>query len=410
MAKCFSLDRAATGLITLVAFVVMFQNCGSRFAVDKTGLANLKSTLPPDPDPTEPPTPTPPPQNLAPTLTDMNGSWPAGQKIDNCMTNPAANFCVIYNNPIIANNGPFTPALTSSNSTPAIEDRIISYGLNIPKTGQLQNRFFKMTPINGISPEPDAQGNWKYRIANDNGHRLSQAHTFYWLNRQRTLFTERTGRFFLSNQTTKVVAYSTSENAVNNAYWDGAALTLGYRNTSSGKSDLGLDAGVALHEAGHGNLQFASQIRRVTPLCSSPIGCAGALHEGIGDIHALVVLGRGPLGEYFVNNLSGLRSAEAFKASGKTALSMFAIRKGEIHDMGEVYASIWYEVWIKAKQAGKERDVETVFTDHMTALNDSSTFVSAFNVISSMAAQKSLTYLIADFRAQYQRVKISLPP
>ncbi len=409
MARNFNLDRTATGLLALTAFVVMFQNCGSRFAIDKTNLVNLGSNGPgPKPNPLgQPtPTPTPTPQHL---VTDMNGSWPAGKKVDNCLTDTTVNLCVIYNNPVMVNQGGFSPALTSTNTTTEIENRIITYGLIIPKTGQLKNNFFSMRPINGVSAAPDAKGNWKYQIKGDNGHRLSQAHTFYWLNRQKTVFTERTGRFFLSNQLTNVDAFSAAPSAQDNAFWDGATINLGARSVSGGKSDLALDASIVLHEAGHGNLQFASQITGFSRNCVTKNGCSSAIHEGVGDFHSLIVFGEGVVGAYFTNSLTGLRSTAAFKTSGKTAAQMFALRNGEVHDMGEVYASIWYEVWVKAKQAGKERDVETVFTDHMTALGNSSTFVTAFNAISAIATQKNLTYLINDFRAEYQRVQITLP-
>ena len=325
------------------------------------------------------------------------------------MSNPDYNICLIYKDPVSANGAAFSPVLTPGTSSATIEQKIMTIGLKVPTQGPLRNSSYVI--VDPVKATPNG-GSWKFPYKGDTNHFVAQIQAFYWLNRQLTYMKERTGKFYYENKGCQVTAYDSGTK--DNAYYNGTEIVLGYRTSGSSTVNVGLDAAVIAHEAGHGNLDKALRSRGSYSKCSTKNGCIGGIHEGQGDAHSFILFpDKGsPLGNYFVNSINGLRDPASIKKRGITAQQLFDRRGGEVHDMGEVYGSIWWEVWDKHYKAQTNKDIEIIFTNHLGGMDGADTFSTALEVIREMAKQvapQRATQIIADFETEYTRLGVTIP-
>lgn len=383
-----------------LAFTAGMVGCGQGFRVTD-GSVTQSSTGP---------SPTVPVPVAIPELSSWSDPFPAGIDDPNCMTKPEYNICLIYKDPVTANNNAFNPTLTPNTSSSVIEQKVMTYGLKVPTSGALRNAHYRI--VDPVMAQADGNGDWKFPYANDTNHFVAQVQTFYWLNRQITYMQEQTGKFYAVNRNLSVRAYDAG--TANNAYYNGTGIVIGYRPATNGTVNVGLDASVIAHEAGHANLDSAMLTAGSFGNCPSKNGCLGAIHEGVGDVHTFILFpDKGDrLGAYFVNSLNGLRSPASIKQMGVTAQDLFSVRQGEVHDMGEAYGSIWWEVWNKAKGAGKNKEIEVVFSNHLSGIMGSDNFTSALAVVKTMANQlypARANQIIADFVNEYNRMGITVP-
>ncbi|MCB0364458.1 MAG: M36 family metallopeptidase [Bdellovibrionaceae bacterium] len=393
--------------VTVFVFFAGFSlGCGEGFKpVQGSGMLS-SAQGPTAPVPIVEPPPEEPPPPAVPEILNWDDPVPAGVQAADCLENDLYNVCLVYKNPVFANGGSFSPRLTISNAKAADEAKIMQYGLKIPEDTTLSNKNFRIVAPRSLAKAEN--GSWKFPFAGDADQKLAQIQSFYWLNRQVSHFQERAGKFYWADTRAPVVVYQSQLS--NNAYFDGRGITLGYSGSSSGRSLLAMDVTVAVHEAGHGNIAAATRGAGVGGNCASKNGCLGAIHEGGGDIHAFMIFGEvGIIGEYFVNSLDGLRAPGNAKERNLTARDYYQRAGGEIHDMGNVYASIWWEVYANAKAAGIEKDVEGLFIDHLSGLDARDTFTSAFEVIEAMANQSGREKFVDQFRQEYQRMEVDLP-
>ncbi|KAH9260484.1 hypothetical protein BASA82_001145 [Batrachochytrium salamandrivorans] len=129
--------------------------------------------------------------------------------------------------------------------------------------------------------------------------------------------------------------------------------------------DGGLDSGIVIHEYGHG------VSNRLTG-GSATGGClntdeAGGMGEGWSDIMALIVLAKSsdtattriPMGAYVTNNAAGIRSHPYTTDMKVNPLTYGDLRtRDEVHDVGEVWASILWEVyWSLVTKHGFSEDL-----------------------------------------------------
>ncbi len=343
-----------------------------------------------------------------PTITSWSSPFPAGRHDPNCMTNAEYNICLIAKDPVSANGSAFSPTLTPGTSTAAIEERIMTIGLRVPTQGPLSNGSYII--VDPIKATPYG-GSWKFPYKGDTNHYVAQIQAFYWLNRQATFMKEQTGKFYYENQGCRVTAYDSGTR--DNAYYNGTEIVLGYRSAGGGTVNIGLDAAVIAHEAGHGNFDRALRGKGSFSNCRTKDGCIGGIHEGQSDVHSFILFpDKGStLGNYFMNSVKGLRDPAAIKRDGISALALFNRRNGEVHDMGEAYASIWWEVWDKHYKAQTNRDLEIIFTNHLGGMDDSDTFSTALEVIREMARQifpEKAPQIIADFETEYSRMGVTI--
>lgn len=409
----------------LMVIVFAYQNCGKFHK--QNNFTNSQSSSSSN-DITDAPPISSPISSGSGQINSWSDRIEAPQIVDNCMNRSDFNFCTTMKDPVSAflTTGGFNPAFTTTNATAAQENGIFKFGLNLP-AGPLVNGHFELVAIanSGITvPQlPSAQ---KLRFGGDSNHSFTQVSAYYWLNRQRQYMIERTGDYYFSNQKSKLYAYDTT--VADNAYFSPSdkSMHVGYRRFSAQlRGDLGIDSSIVAHEAGHGNLYMASNgqntiggetiLRSGAAYCRTRAGCFGAIHEGQADVHAFMLFPNFTpiIGAYFVNDVKGMRSPATVKTSGVTVDDFFNKRSGEIHDMGEVYAAIWYEVWNQFKQAKKEKNVEQLFSDHLTVLTSDDNFTTALVSIETLIDQtqsNDAAVLKSAFRSEYERLKIPVAP
>jgi hypothetical protein len=325
------------------------------------------------------------------------------------MTNPNYDTCVFLKNPVFQKGAALSPALTPTSNL----DSLLIYGVKLAKNDgspYLQNSSFAIYPSDPTDQSQtqltrvraNTSGNWKYPFSKncsgstctaDSNHYVGQLMAYYWLNQQKDWMIERTGQFYAANQNIQVITFYPG---LENAYWDGSNVVMGDGGTT--KAEFAMGAEIYLHEMGHANLDFASPGASVaTPdcadkqnsCCTSVKGCIGAIHEGQADYHAAIMFpDRGsPIGESYVNSINGFSECglirtvsgnknttlqQAYDACGSQT-------RGEVHLMGRVYASVWWEV--RNKTGSNPKEVDQLFTEHLKALSGSDTFTSALTKI-----------------------------
>jgi hypothetical protein len=327
------------------------------------------------------------------------------------MSNPIYDTCLILKNPVFQKNAPLSPSLTPTSNL----DSLLIYGVKLAPTdgsGFLQNDSFVVKPSASTNStmkrvQPNSSGNWKYPFSTncsgttctaDSSHFIGQLMAYYWLNYQKDFMIKNTGVFYAANKKIPVITYASN---LANAYWDGSKVVMG-DGGSSKSSEFAMGAEIYLHEMGHANLDLGSAGSINTPTCSdgqngccsTAKGCFGAIHEGQADYHAAIIFPDrgGVVGEAVTNTLSGLTECGITRtvANNKNTTAQQAYdacgsqTRGEVHLMGRVYASIWWE--IRNKSGNDPAEVDKLFSDHLSALTGSDTFSTALGKIKASDA------------------------
>ena len=330
-----------------------------------------------------------------------------------CMTNSNYDSCIFFKNPVAQQGKIFTPALTNTTDLSSIQ----IYGVNLGISGQTLDN-------NNISVCGDSDGTYKRFIKNNSwkisyvdsrtNRELEQVMAFYWINNQINMMKQWTGSFYAAEKKIQVFAYNPvaeelidgkwKDAPLDNAHWisDLNTIRMG-ASTANPAVTYGMAAEVYAHELGHGNLDYATSNASIDAsscsdtkgcLCYDNKGCIGAIHEGQADYHAALMFGPGPTGESIKNNMNGLDStctvsrtlSKNSNLSADTAYipnanckytSDNTVRQGAIHDMGALYASMWWEVRKKAGvTSGKtNREVDQLFMEHLATLQSDDNFV-----------------------------------
>ena len=407
--------RLHVSLILLFGAILLFnfQNCG-QFETPKVAVSDDGSNfqlMPKDYFP----------------MTTWEDDFPAPQKVTDCRTNSEFNLCLTYKDPLSMVGTVLRPEFTVDSALPAHEDAVFVWGVKAPTT-PLRNSHFVID--NGWTSYTDvaltSNGDWKHAFRGDTNHNVAQLHMFYWVNRLRTYLTKRSGKFYYSRLAAPLRAHlqHTIDPDIDDAANNNAFFYLGDNSINAGYStlnratpaDAALDLSAIVHEAGHGNLHIATNeaVGSASSFCSTKSGCFGAIHEGVGDLHSLFMFpDRAPIiGAYFANSMSGLRNIGigANRTVGYYWTKSYP--NGEIHDMGEAYASVWYQVWKSFQATGEERQIEQLFTDHLAFVSTADTFTTMLRSIETLAKSGNYpnpTAITTAFRAQYARMGIPQP-
>lgn len=421
-------------LAALFAAAVALTGCDAGFKAAK----NAKSVRPagsvsvnPGDNLTTPDTPIS--GTSVPTLTSWNDTFPAPARVDNCLTNSSYNVCLTIKDPVTTYGSSFAPVFSPTTATLAQETATFIYGLKIPTTGALSNQHFQMISSGYTEVRPTSAGDWKHRLNGDTNHNVSQIHAWYWVNRQRADTIERTGTFHFSSDVMgvkgKIQAYDSTQDF--NAYFDYSdySIHMGFgSNNASIKEEGALDLSILAHEVGHGNFTAAApnaynndtltKACTQSPndyCCPTKDGCLSAMDEGLADVHAAFLFrNHDPtFFSYFYNTLTGdsLRNLKNIESSGTTAQTLYNSFNGEIHDLGTVYASIWYGVWKKARARGTEKQIESLFSEHLSVIDGADTFLTAYTPIKTLIdtlfpAQAAL--IKNDFKTEYARMGLTV--
>ena len=349
------------------------------------------------------PTPTNPPITGNPSPRPGPRRSDEGTEIADCQS-PARteiDACLFYKNPVVAHGEPILGGLKFTTDTTPFQ--IYGVKLATPIGSALSSADYRIIPGGSAAsstpggPQPvtkNPAGNWKYAYADcaggacsaDPDHRTGQLMAYYWLTSQARFMKERTGAFYATG---KSILVDTALNGIANAYFDSSTnqLILGL----FGNTEFALSADVYLHEAGHANLHFAAggtmDAGGFTRQCPSAGGCLGAIHEGQADFHAALVFSdRTALGEGITNTMEGLdtcgsrdvnRNRDLTAAAAYTDTAPCGAGVGEIHSVGRVYASIWWELRRGAGDDAGAREIERLFTQHLPTIAADDDFVSA---------------------------------
>jgi hypothetical protein len=344
------------------------------------------------------------------TKTDINGnpltelppngvtSNTTGRIDPNCMS---GNYdaCIIYQNPVAQRGSIFPAPVTETTDLTSVQTYAVPIA-GIDNSGFLQNASYAILPQSVPRITRNNDGKWRYpysicsgaSCAADAAHHVSQLMAYYWLDQQMSYMTQDTGTWYA---TRKGIAVDPYVPGLDNAFWDSSTISISLGDHNN--QDFAISAEVYLHENGHANVHYASMgniegatsnevgcgTGGVNNCCTALTGCSGSINEGLADFHAGIMFpGDTALGETLVNATGGfiecglprdialnvnLTATQAFNACGGGV-------NGEIHVLGRVYASIWWQLRIGASKAA---DIETLFTEHLRGLAASDTYETA---------------------------------
>lgn len=408
------------GLLT--ALMLGFQNCGEgEFPVTQAfnSITNPSSASNGNP-----------PSNNNNPMNPLDSIAP--NKVTDCFSNPSYNSCLFWKNPIAMNGMALTSPINANTNLSTLQ----IHAVNIERADYDNSGFLKNASINVTAQTDDAvlqrvsttSGNFKFRYGNDPNHRFSQVMAFYWINTQIKYMISQVGGFFARNKGIEVVSWYPD---LNNAFWDPINKYVVISTDSATGAEFSLGAEIYLHEMGHANIGYATNFAIYnqsssdkTKVCSAQAssasccqdnnGCMGAIDEGQADYHAAILFpSNTALGEALVNKFNGfdecgvprkidsnvnLTTAQAFNACGSVLL-------GEVHLMGRVYASVWWEVRKKAalRDASEVKDVDKLFSEHLLTSAASDSFVDALTKIKTLDSQLFAGKYSLDFQNEFAR-------
>ncbi|MDZ4676704.1 MAG: hypothetical protein SGI74_04265 [Oligoflexia bacterium] len=320
---------------------------------------------------------------------------------------------------------------TSGNTTTVSPSSAINfdqYLINVNVSGT-QNNFLQNADIRVLTDylnssgqfatstfaraRPDAQGNWIYSSVNDSNHRLGQLMAYYWIdNLKMTANNTLPNSWHVTGKNVGVYSmcydangsFSKNQGLGVNAFWTGKIANFACMSYV-GPFESAFDASVYDHEMGHANVDYGTngQITQGNyaiscsfssgaSCCPSASGCAGAINEGQADVHSQIVFNSGIVGEFFLNNRTGLTGRDAELNQNLTAQTMFngtAVNPAnnrtygqagqEIHYMGGVWGTAW---WTLRQNLGAAIS-DKIFFAHIELLTGNDTFKTALNAILS---------------------------
>ncbi len=291
----------------------------------------------------------------------------AGKIVQNCRTNPNYNAC-IYS------------ASRSPNYAVNITDNVGSY---------LENSHYKVKPAykyGKFSIDRAILRNGKWKISNvavmKNGkvlwipREVHQTTTYYWLMYQRAWMKLNAGGWYAEDK--EIIAES-PKNKKGTCYNWGGCWSPG-DNTIVLNAKYSLNMYVIMHEAGHANLTYAkkqdtgliqSRDSRYYMRCEDFLGCYSAINEGQASFYYSMITLRRPMTSRCIEK--------------KTAPAMFQCSKGQIHNMGYIYNSIWYEVYMHPQTDSVK--IARLFHNHLPLLAYSDNFADAGLKILNLAKQ-----------------------
>ena len=283
-----------------------------------------------------------------------------GRIINNCWTNPNYNAC-IYS------------ASRSPNYAVNITDNVGSY---------LENNHYKIRPDYIFSDKTTLERatliNGKWRSSSRIAY---QPMAYYWFMYQREWMKLNAGGWYADHKEIDVVTPCNNPKTCSpivNGGWGG------YWSSYSNKIVMMPTTSVHLimHEAGHANITYANKRRtgwyrgrrcdsifNGTWCCNTFLGCYSAINEGQADFHSFLIT-------------SSIRTRQCSK---KTAQAQFQCSSGQIHNMGFIYNSIWYDIYTHP-QTNKPK-IAQLFHNHLSHLSYSDDFADAGVKILNLARQ-----------------------
>lgn len=360
-----------------------------------------------------------------------------GENNPNCMSDQQYDACLVWKNPVAARGGAYysdyfkTGMDLSSEQTFGVKFRnrirsnlLTSISLHVASIDQ---NTAKDSAGDFVDQSLSMSGNGQMKVAYTDEptfaggkNVLAQMMTYFWLDHTQAELKRRTraansaffsyanaasGISFTDASTNPLTVYGYVRNVTtasaliyNNAYFvpepNDEVIAIGYAASSKTAPghELGLNAEVSIHEFGHANFYYARNKQPITngssqsgttDYCPDVMGCLDGLDEGQADFHSLMIFSDSPsIGDLFIPNQS-LRDVR--KLQGKTVQDLYnqsaqttstgAVVKGEIHEVGNIYASLLWETYSDSRL--DKRAFEATFLLHLQSLSSSSNFLTA---------------------------------
>lgn len=346
---------------------------------------------------------------------------PPTDKIDeNCATSPAYSMCIFMKDPVSQAQEPFA----DPNSPLVNERRIFGVKLTgVDGSGRLQNSSIEVHSLDGTNVNIHELESYKTKAIDDGSNFAEQQMAYYWANRTIEYLGARTGKFYARNQQIKIFVDDRTYG------WRPATKSIHLKRTQLSKS-MALNGGFIVHLLGQANLSIATngEINNLTGsnkhkacgtskygCCLEWVGCSQAIAAGAADYLVAIMFPDDPgLGEFWNNSLDGakactqsrnLKFMSSITAQVANQVCASSGQTGEVHALGSVYASIWWEVRNKAEEErpGSSREVDTLYMEHLARLSGSDDFLTALSKIEELDAEMFGSRYSSKFRDEYQR-------
>ena len=345
--------------------------------------------------------------------------------VSDCATNGDFNACIFWKNPVAQNGAAITPAVTRNSDLSSLQIQAVNLtGFNT-SNGCLENSSFDFKAYDGSGDLEDvcvSDQKFKFDYQGDTSGRVGSVMGFHCLNHQKNCMEESTGSFFAGNQNIDVHTNADFENAT----WDFVNRRMEMGRTSQG-NEFALSCEVFAHEMGHANASYASNFKineiasadniqncgTASLCCVDEKGCSWAIYEGLADYHGgLLYPDNTHFLETYVNDPLGVRECGLPRSmdlnnflTAEQSYEACNTLKGEIHLMGRVYASVWWEVRkaILEEDSTKVSEVDALFSEHLTTLTGDDDFESALAKIKATDQAFFEGRYSARFEAEFAR-------
>lgn len=425
--------RLLVFLTSTLLLILNYQNCGRKNSASDDSYSFL---------------------NLRDATETISGSEKRNIVAD-CMSNPNYNACLFWKNPVAHGGIPLSQPQSWSTDLSDLQTQ--GFTIRGNDNGELENQHLN------VAAEGDGQsanhydrvqfvnGSYKFGSSSDPHHFVGQLQSYVWGNQLVKYMLLNWGSWYGANAQIKINSYF---NNLFNAYWNGSRqnpkIIMGqYNSTQTGMGEeFALNGDLVVHELAHASLSYASgwaiyendntvgcrsnlaqaETKWDERCCSDRLGCAAAINEGQADFTAALLFfdplnpAEVPLEETLTNSMLGLlncnrtdfprnplaltdQSSPFFSAQGAFE-GCQTDHRGEIHALGTFYASLWWNVRRRAAADSQEgqRDVETLFFEHLSMLNGTDTFESVLNIIkaidSTYFGNRYYSYFESEWRAR----------
>ena len=367
--KAFSIKSLATLSFTSIILILAFQNCSEFKVVD--GMQKNSSFE-------------------GNTLKEMN-PIPASDKIDDsCMSNNEFDACLFLKNPVAQANSNFTSPLNFATDLSAVQ----TFGVKLRGTidGKLESSNVVIEMSKG-TPLDVSTASIKLNATGDSDLNVAQVNAYYWSNRVINFMKAWTGELPKDVDTTqiKIVVDDTITG------YSPDRDTIHLRVTPEGNV-MAYNGGVIVHFMGHALADIATGgvVNDLSSddkhkscggnkygCCVTRVGCSKAIVSGIGDALVAMMFPEKPyIGETWNNEASAPRICSIERSPANRNLDTTAafescVETGDIHLMGALYAAIWRDLRIAAREVSVKalRDIDTLFVKHIAELTADDTFL-----------------------------------
>ena len=379
-----------------------------------------------------------------------------GSIVPNCQDelamNSDINACIYEKNPVAQKGAP----LNLSTELKTILEELSSlqnYAVYISDTtdGLLKNEHFDVQVESDEDKErvqlSDPKGEWTTPYT-DHDLSTDQAMIYHWAMYQRDWMQLNTGKWYATNKNITILNERLSDSKAC-AYWSASENKI---KLCGGR--IALSADVLAHEAGHANFSYSAVERSNSGICEKNVrcsdkkslcdlsgeeqndsvrccvdkkGCVFAINEGQADFHVAILFPDKPqIGEFMVNNVRGITACSSDEKFSRNptknkTLTADAVYdgcqevfggNGEIHLMGVLYSSIWWEVYSHAEVSKK--DIAKLFTEHLPLITYGDNFetigVKIIQLTAQMFASEKSSKYSDIIKKEFKRRGLDLSP